>query len=357
MNGLKTKHGKAEPNNGTNFLNKIAIVIQGPSNYVEEVKITWKGFDLIFSTWKGSEDKYNKNDVVIFNEEPTISGPFNFNFQRISSYNGLLKAKELGYTHALKIRSDYLPTNSQKFIELLDFNKMNFLLWHYTSFLWLDFPTLNGYFTDHFSFGPIDYMLEMWDIKDVFCHSPEIMVTWNYISKLKDKIEVNYIITNLNKDNDLFYLKQNAKSPTQFGFNNLKNFDNRKLYGRYESVFQSMPEYKKTPKETKKFMNEKYLNFLTYYTKLPKITILNYNNRNLTNILYPKEKLEIISNKNDITGDYIILSNNIITSATLLIEYFNKENIYYSNTYNVNPNPGNSRNSTLLTKEEFIKIN
>ena len=104
-------------------------------------------------------------------------------------------------------------------------------------------------------------------------------------------------------------------------------------------------------------MNEKYLNFLTYYTKLPKITILNYNNRNLTNILYPKEKLEIISNKNDITGDYIILSNNIITSATLLIEYFNKENIYYSNTYNVNPNPGNSRNSTLLTKEEFIKIN
>ena len=66
------------------IVNRIAIVIQGSSKYVPEVKNAWKDFknDLIFSTWKGCENEYDENDNVIFNTEPTIPGPFNFNYQK-----------------------------------------------------------------------------------------------------------------------------------------------------------------------------------------------------------------------------------------------------------------------------------
>lgn len=246
-----------------------------------------------------------------------------------------------------------MPTNATEFIKILEPNKINFLLWHYTSFLWIDYPSLNGYFTDHFSFGPIDYMIEMWNIENIFCHSPEIMVTWNYISKLKDKIDINYILMNLNMNNNLFYIKPNAKANHAFGFNRNRTFS-KSLPGRYESVFQTMPEYTKSPEETKKFLNNNYLNFLKYFRPLPKITIFNSNNKIVENIIYPENKIEIVSENDKITGDYVILSENILNSATILIEYFNKKNIYYSNTYTSCPDPGNDRVSKLLTKEEFL---
>lgn len=323
-----------------------------------EVKYAWREFknDLIFSTWIGSEKEYSDDDIVIFNREPSIPGPFNFNYQRISTYNGLLKAKELGYTHALKIRSDYLPTNAKEFIKLLKPDKMNFLLWHYTSFLWLTYPTLNGYFTDHFSCGPIDHMLKMWNIEEVFCHSPEVMIVWSYISKLKNIIDVNYLLPYLNANNDIYYIKFNNITSHLFGHNSINtNFGNRKLYGRYESVFQNLPEYRKTPEETKKFMNNKYLNFLKYYNPLPKITIFNSeNSKNFKDIIYPENKLEIVKTKNDIKGEYVLLSKDILNSASVIIEYFKKKEMYYSGTHTVCLDPGNITKSKLLTKEEFL---
>jgi len=283
--------------------NKIAIVIQGTSDYVPEVKNAWKNFkdDLIFSTWKGCEDKYSENDIVIFNKEPNSPGPFNFNYQKISSYNGLKKAKELGYKYALKIRSDYLPTNDKEFIKLLDFNKLNFLMWNYTSFLWLSYPSLNGYLDDHFSFGPIDEMIELWDIKDNFCYSPEIMLTWSYISKLKNKISLNLILNKLNNNNNIFYIKFNNSSPTNiFAHNKKTNQFGKELYGRYESVFNLNKEYIYETIKIGKFLNDNYLKFLKYYVSLPKITILNENDCELNNIIYPEKKLEIVSDNNNI---------------------------------------------------------
>lgn len=338
-----------------NYLNnnKIAIVVQGTSNYVQEVKDTWKDFkcNLIFSTWKGSENKYNSSDIVIFNDEPSLPGPFNFNYQKISTYNGILKAKNLGYTHVLKIRSDYIPTNPKEFIKLLDLNKLNFLKWCYTTFLWLEYPTLNGYLDDHFVFGPIDYMLKLWDIKENFCFSPEIMLTWSYINKLSHIIDVNYILDKLNSNNDIYYIKMNNYNEyNSFAHNIKKNISNRELFGRHESIFQSNSEYLKTPSETKKFMNNKYLNFLRYFNPLPKITIIG--NCDI-DIIYPKNKLEIIDDYNDISGEYIIYSNKILNEATLIIEYFKKKDIMYLSTITSSPNPGNDISSELLTIDEF----
>jgi hypothetical protein len=361
-------------------MNKIAIVIQGPSLYVKEAKKAWSNFkdDLIFSTWEGFENEYNSDDIVIFNEDPKVVGNCNFNRQKVSSYTGLLKAKNLGYTHALKIRSDYLPTNDIEFVKLLDFNKMNFLLWDYASFLWLRFPTFTGYLTDHFVFGPIDEMIELWNIKDNFC-SAQTMITWSYIDKLSSKIDIHYLLPYLNENNNIFYIKPTATESYGF-FDYQPSFSDRILRGRYESYFQTFrldstgkSEYTMSPEETKKFMNDKYLNFLRYYNPLPKVSIIDNSNRDFSNIIYPKNKLEIISNIDDITGEYVILSENIKSNADIIIEYFKKINTFYDGTlqnYITNndntitwENPGNYIDeykqfsvgeSNLLTKNEFF---
>jgi hypothetical protein len=365
-------------------MTKIAIVIQGPSDYVHEVKNAWKDFkdDIIFSTWEGSEKEYTTDDIVIFNEMPSVIGYWNFNLQKISTYNGLLKAKSYGYTHAIKVRSDYLPTNAKEFIKILNPDKINVLLWDYTTYLWSSFPSLNGYFTDHLVFGPIDEMIELWDIKDNFCSS-QIMLTWSYISKLKNKIEINYFLPDLNENNNLFYIKPMATSP--YGFNEYKTiFSDRILRGRYESEWfkttcSGRLNYMKSPEETKKYMNDKYLNFLRYYNPLPKITILddNKNDINFEEIIYPKNKLEIVSDKNNISGEYVISANKIYSNAAIMIEYLKKINTIYDGTnqkydYHSNntitwANPGNFRESgykkgtecishsdILLTKDEFF---
>ena len=357
-------------------MNKLAIIVQGPSLYVNELKNAWKNYkdDIIFSTWIGSENKYFDTDNVIFNKFPSTSGHWNFNYQKVSSYNGLLRAKELGYTHAIKVRSDYLPTNDKNFIQLLDFNKINVLCWHYTTFLWLKFPTFNGYITDHLMMGPIDEMIELWNIKDNFCSS-QTVITWSYIDKLSKIIDINYFLTKLDEKNDLFYVKFNSQNNSIFGFNSQTDQFGDVLWGRYESVYKHHNEYIKTPEETKKYFNENYLNFLKYYNPLPKITILNSENKDFNNVIYPKNKLEIVSEQDKITGDYVITSDNVTSNSAIMIEYFKKINSFYDgitqNYYKNNEkltwdNPGNYNNfgynesdenignSNLFTKEEFF---
>lgn len=335
--------------------NKIAIVIQGPSNYVKDIKNIWKDYenDLIFSTWIGSEKEYEIDDIVVFNKEPEYPGPFNFNYQKISTFNGLLKAKELGYSHVLKIRSDYFPTNPKSFMNLLDLNKMNFLMWHYTTFLWKDIPTLKGYFTDHLSFGPIDYMIDMWDIEQNFCHSPEIIITWNYIKKLKDKIDINFLINNLKPfENDLFYIKLNNQN-----YNNIFSFNSKldNLWGRYESVFKDFKEYTKTPDEIKKYLNDNYLKFLSYFNYLPKITIIKNDNSDLNELIYPINKLIIKNDEHNIDTPYIIYSNDINNKYDLILEYFKKSDTLFCKI-NLDIPSNQNLNSKLITIDEFKKL-
>lgn len=353
--GILDKFGNQIKNILNTNNEKIAIIIQGPSLYVNEVKSAWKGFDnnLIFSTWKGDENKYNENDIVIFNDTPTTSGPRNINYQKISTYNGLLKAKELGYKYVLKIRSDYLPTNANEFIKLLDLNKLNFLKWDYTTFLWTTYPTFKGYFDDHFSFGKIDDMLTLWDIPFNFCDSPETMLTWNYISKLKH-IDVNYILPKLNNNNNLYYIKFNNKNLNNCFAHNItnSNFGDSELLGRYESIFNIFSEYRKTPDETRRFMNDNYLNFLKYYNNLPKISIISSKSVDIENVIYPQHKLEIISNIDDSTSEYVINVDDILSNATIILEYFKKNNLIYINP-SMNLIEYNIYDSSLLTIEEY----
>ena len=184
-------------------MRKFVILVQGQSNNVELQKERWVGFDVIFSTWKGCETLYSNGDVVLFNEKPSDSGPANINYQTISTTNGLQLAKEMGYTHLLKIRDDIVPSNSTNFCKLLDLDKLNFLAWHRHEV----YPNCPGYLVDFLMGGPIDSMIDLWNIQSNFCNVPEIILTWNYIQKC-NKIGINYLLNGINSDtNELHWVK------------------------------------------------------------------------------------------------------------------------------------------------------
>lgn len=179
------------------------VLIQGGIDFLPKQKEIWKGYNIIFSTWKGNEKHFDENDIVIFNDFPLDPGPANVNLQLISTINGLQKAKELGFKKILKIRSDLIPTNVTKFINLLNFEKLNFLCWHGHEV----YPDCPGYLVDYLMAGEIDQMIKLWSFKEIFCVVPEVMLTWSYIENCNTDTE--YFLHSLTEDNDLFWIKNN----------------------------------------------------------------------------------------------------------------------------------------------------
>jgi hypothetical protein len=175
-------------------MTKVAIVIQGPSSYVEELRQAWEGFDIIWSTWRGEESKYNNNDVVVFNNPPADSGVGNVACQRITTLEGVKKAKELGYTHVLKWRSDMLPSNSKRLLELFDADTLNFLAWH-----------SDGYFVDYFLYGPIQDVALAWDFNNNIGAFAEQLLTENVLNHLFS--EFYFFVHGLSTDVDILWAK------------------------------------------------------------------------------------------------------------------------------------------------------
>ncbi len=102
------------------LLDKTAIVIQGPlidkfSFTMETIKLYKRIFPellLIVSTWKNEDSELIKKirklkDVeLVLSKTPKVSGPAHFNYQLISSKNGIIKAKQQGADFVVKTRSD-----------------------------------------------------------------------------------------------------------------------------------------------------------------------------------------------------------------------------------------------------------
>jgi hypothetical protein len=217
-------------------MEKLAIVIQGPSTYVNQIKKWYTGYPLIFSTWVGEEKNYDlKKDIVVFNDKPLNAGPANFWMQQYSTIQGLYKAKELGYTDVLKMRSDIVPTNLERFVSTFKDDHLNFFCWHGHEV----YPRCPGYFVDYFMYGNIEHIIKLWDIEKAFCAVPEIILTWQYIKTLSD-IPINFIYSDISTENDLYWIKRNMylssyKTPivdpyNKFTFNlNVKNINNHYL--------------------------------------------------------------------------------------------------------------------------------
>jgi|TARA_B110000208_G_C11748476_1_gene422596 hypothetical protein len=193
-------------------MNKICLIIQGPSVNVNILKDKYKNMNIqiIFSTWEGEESKYNENDIVIFNKMPKERGIQNVMLQQLSTYNGLLKAKELGFENAIKIRSDSYFTDLSCFLKnTIDYNKLNFLFF-------LDYHRLNGpdksnnnykYVCDYIQLSSVDNLLKMWDFKYEKCSYSEQLIT-NHVFNTFKSDDIAFIGDYLTKKCDIYWISR-----------------------------------------------------------------------------------------------------------------------------------------------------
>jgi hypothetical protein len=111
----------------------IGIVIQGPTNLCKQISNHYSFLDkVIWSTWNNEpleNIKYitSKKIDVILSPKPTTPGPQNLNFQLVSSLAGVKLAKEKGWTHVIKVRSDVLWEGIEQIFDKLINKKIAFL--------------------------------------------------------------------------------------------------------------------------------------------------------------------------------------------------------------------------------------
>ena len=150
---------------------KGCVVVQGPTylNWITKVKESWEGYQIIFSTWEGADKgAYDESDIVIYNPIPPSAGVRNLNYQKVSTINGFLKAKELGWDRALKVRGDFTTTTADGLFGLFDTTKLN--LYGY----W------GSYITDFFMEGEIDDIITLFETEGIDGQYPE----WHLTKKL-----------------------------------------------------------------------------------------------------------------------------------------------------------------------------
>jgi hypothetical protein len=193
---------------------KRCVVVQGPTyeHSFPQIKKCWEGYDVIYSTWKGYEKHY-QNESVIFSDLPSEKGVHNINYQKHSTVNGILRAKEMGYDRVLKIRSDMWVKNPKLFFEKMTKG--------YNTQMWVEYN--GGYLTDYWMEDSIDNLLMVWDIgiKGPF---PERILT--------DKIK------------DLGFLNRINFLLSYFDGTELDMFWNRKNGGYWQSTLRGQDQYK-----------------------------------------------------------------------------------------------------------------
>jgi hypothetical protein len=186
------------------------IVVQGPTKLsnVEMIKKCWKDYNIIFSTWVDSDKScYDDGDIVIYSEYPeresVRGGTMNINYQKVSTLNGLLKAKELGFKRVVKWRSDFYPNNSDKLMKLFKdecLNLYSFQKYH-----------LEGYVTDFFMEGKVDDVINLWNW-DFDPNYPEWGIT-KHMYKFGLDSKANFICKQLVKDDvDIFWNGTGARN-------------------------------------------------------------------------------------------------------------------------------------------------
>ena len=151
---------------------KGCVVVQGQTypSYVDLVRESWEGYQIIFSTWDNTDKShYREDDIVIYNPIPDNPGTKNLNLQKISTINGFLKARELGWDRALKSRSDFVTTTADGLFSLFDKKKLNLHAY------W------DGYINDFYMEGEIDDILTLFDV-DANGNFPE----WKLTKQLYD---------------------------------------------------------------------------------------------------------------------------------------------------------------------------
>jgi hypothetical protein len=147
--------------------NNLALIIQGPFNkkaYLYYSKFTY--VTIIFSTWVDEVidlELNSKNHYIVKSEKPSISGPYNLNFQIESSINGVRKIQDLEEKlkinfFCIKIRSDFIFTNFNFYSTNIKFQKNTI----YTTSLYS--YTYKTYFSDYIFCGWTESLIRFLNI-------------------------------------------------------------------------------------------------------------------------------------------------------------------------------------------------
>ncbi len=177
-------------------MNDICVVVQGRTE-IEFVKILKEKFNipLIFSTWEDADKTaYSDTDIVLYNQYPPDRGPLNFQLQKLSSLNGFIKAKQMGFKRVIKWRCDLEPNNSEELLKLFEKDYINF-------YAFINHQA--GYLTDFFMEGDIDDMIKLFTIVGNPPY-PEFAFTKRMYQLGFDE-KINFILNKLNKDNNILF--------------------------------------------------------------------------------------------------------------------------------------------------------
>jgi hypothetical protein len=174
---------------------KRCIVVQGPveQNSIEQIRQCWKGYDVIYSTWKAFEGTFTNDEIAIYSQLPPTTGTYNMNYQKTSTLAGLELAKKMGYDRALKMRSDMWVKNPEAFFERFTDG--------YNTLFWVDHR--GGYLSDYWMEDTVDNLLTLWDVVPEGTH-PERVLT-DRIIELGWMDRVNLLLGDLNEDVDTFW--------------------------------------------------------------------------------------------------------------------------------------------------------
>lgn len=111
FNNIESYDNNSNIENNTNNI-KTCFIITGflEKKYVDKLLETYKDVsDKIISTWNDQDNELinilkSNNFIIVQTEKPTKE--ISSTLQSIAIMNGINKAKELGFTHAIKIRAD-----------------------------------------------------------------------------------------------------------------------------------------------------------------------------------------------------------------------------------------------------------
>lgn len=184
------------------FFNKnVCIVIQGPLNYQELIYKNYIDFNknVIISTNDTPQLFLTDNFTIVQNEFAVIPGKANFNNQVKNTYNGIKKAKELGFEYVFKIRSDIFIDDIITLINTLDSDKIYFPAYHLYD---------GGYLCEHMLFGEINIMEELWDIPTSNSDLPPETQLTKHFDEMDCKKSIDFIFPILyNKKINAFWVK------------------------------------------------------------------------------------------------------------------------------------------------------
>lgn len=215
-----------------------AIILQGPTDKLQDALAHLNPADVIISTWKDENFLFNSGSWIATDEKPSIAGPCNLNYQKRSTLNGLRLAQKLGYTHAIKCRSDFQITNPEAIAFLSCEGGVKFIGWHHHEV----YPNCPGYLMDFVMGGPIEDLIKLWDFNDnYFCQVPEIILTKRVIDL---GLKVGYYWDDLKEDNELIWLK------------------NGRRMSELKDIVQIEPHNKDKYSNTLEYLREDYLKFL-----------------------------------------------------------------------------------------------